>query len=155
MRVEKRLLPLPTDAVAHGPEAVTVRSGESVTQRHVAIGRDAHQTNAGTTWISLGVTLVQLLKRLSNVREPVMAVLERGIAILEGQRLELPQQLIESLVTDGVVALGRRRDRSKTDFPEPHLVGQVAIDASDVERLSGQRDSRANRTRSVPGQAAP
>ena len=85
MRVEKLLLPLPADAAAHVAESVSVRSRESVTQRHVTIGRDAHQTNAGTTWISLGVTLVQLLKRLANIREPVMAILERGIAILEGQ----------------------------------------------------------------------
>ena len=58
-----------------------------------------------------------------------MAVVERRVAVLGGQRAELREQLVEAAVGDRVVAAGRRRHRREAHFPEPDLVGEVPVDA--------------------------
>src|SRR5215204_850431 len=49
-----------------------------------------------------------------------------------------------------MAAAGRGRHRRETDLPEADLLGEVAVDALDVERPAGQRDARAYWTRAVP-----
>ncbi len=121
-------------------------------ERDVAVGRDAHQPEAGAARIRLGVALVNLLQRLAHVREAMMPVGQRGVAILLGEPPELRQQVVEPAVADRVVALRRRRHRRESDFPETHLVGEVTIDAGDVQRLPRQRHARADRPRPMARQ---
>ena len=150
MGVEERLLALPRDTVPHGSQTVLVGTREAVTQGDAAVGGDAHQANAGATRIRLGVAVMDLLQRLADVREAVVPALQRCLEVIGGQRAELFEQVIEAAVRDGVVAARGGRDRRKADLPESQFVGEVLIDATDVEGLARQRDAGAHRPCAVP-----
>src|SRR4029453_10968918 len=107
----------------------------------------AEQAETGAARIGLAHALVNLLERVLHVREPVMAVLGDPFEALAGQRPELGEHPVESLLANRVLLLWRGGDRREANFPEPHLLGEMAIDACDVERVGGERDARANRPR--------
>ena len=77
----------------------------------------------------------------------MMAILQRRIAEVAGQIAELRQQVIEAAVGDRVVAPRRGGHRREADFPEAKLLGEMAVDLADVERLLRQGDARADRAR--------
>src|SRR5258705_6098929 len=56
MRIEKRLLLLPRHAFGDGAETVVVGAGEAMAQRDFAVGRDAHEADAGAARIRLRVS---------------------------------------------------------------------------------------------------
>ena len=87
------------------------------------------------------MTVMQLLQRLANVREAVMAILERRLEEIAGQIAELRQQVIEAAVGNRVVAARRGRHRREADFPEAEFLGEVPIDlrTSSVCRVSVTR----------------
>src|SRR5262245_36629540 len=60
MLLKKRCLRLPIEAIANGAELVGVRSGESMTEGHVTIGRYAQQAKPGTARIRFAHSLVDL-----------------------------------------------------------------------------------------------
>ncbi len=89
MRLEKRLLTIPAHAVVHGAELVRIGSRETMTERDVTVGGDAHQPDAGAAGIRLGVSLMDFLQRLAHVGEAVMAIVQRRVEVFMGERAEL------------------------------------------------------------------
>ena len=65
-----------------------VAAGEPVTQRHVAVGRDAHKAESGAAGIGLAHPLVNLLERVAHIREAVPLAREGIGEILLGQGLK-------------------------------------------------------------------
>ena len=87
VRLEERLLLLPRSMPSRTvPSLCVVGAGEAVTERDVAVGGDAHQAEPGAARIRLAHALVDLLQRLPDVREAVMAVLQRRLEEVVGQR---------------------------------------------------------------------
>src|SRR5678810_497557 len=117
---------------------------------NVAVGRDAHETEAGTTRVRLAHALVDLLQRVAHVREAVMSSGERVLEELLSETLELAEHRLEAVFLDRVVTLPRRRHRREADLPEADLVPQVKIDRLDVEVLFRQCHTRAHRPPAVP-----
>src|SRR6185295_16772453 len=74
VRLEKRVLRVPIDAVAHGAELVRIRPCEAMAQRDVAVGRDTDEAETGAARKRLAHALVELLKRLFHVREAMVPV---------------------------------------------------------------------------------
>ena len=121
-------------------------------QRHVAVGRHSQQAHARPAGIGLAHALVNFFERVLDVRETMVPVLDDVVAEVAGERAELVEHPVESLLADGVLLIRRRRDRREADFPEPELLGEVPVDARDVERVGRQRHARANRPAAVAPQ---
>jgi hypothetical protein len=145
----------PVDAVADGAEPVIGGAGEAVAERHVAVRGDAHQPHAGAARVRLARALVDLLERVAHVGEAVVPAGERGLEELVRQRVELVEHASEAVVLDRVSAAVGGGDRREADFAEADLLGEVAIDADDIEVLPRQRDARADRPARVALRAAP
>mgnify|MGYP005640883859 CR=1 FL=1 len=96
MALEKRPLGVGVDPVTDRAELVGVGAGEPVTQRHVTVGGDAHQTKTRAAGQRLACALVQLLDRIAHVAEAVMPTGQRGLQELVAERSELSEHLIES-----------------------------------------------------------
>ena len=75
MLLQKIDLHQAVDAVAHGAQFVRVGAGEAMAQRDIAIGRDAHQTEACAARIRLADAFMDLFQRVFHIRESVMPVL--------------------------------------------------------------------------------
>ena len=144
MLFEKPDLHQPVHAVANRPQLVFVRPGEAMAQRHVAVRSHAHQPQPGPARVCFAGALVDLFQRVLHVREPVVPPVHRRLQPFAGQRAELAQHGIESLVVDGVLALRRGGYRRKAHLPEPDILGQMPVDFLDVQGLGRQRDARAD-----------
>src|SRR5512133_1591272 len=142
---EKVILTRVIDAVEHGAELVRVRAREAMTERHVTVSRDPHESNPGTARIRLAHSLVQLFERIADVRESVPPAGERRLEKIRRERLESAEQRLKAFVLNRVLSLPRCRDRREADLPEPDLLEEMLVDRDDVEVLSGERDARANR----------
>src|SRR5260370_944179 len=152
MFFEEADLHQPVDAAAHGAQLVLIGTGEAVAQSHVAIGGDAHQSQARAARISFTDALVNLFQRVLHVRESVMPVFQCGFEELLGERLELAEHGVESGFRDRVLAVGRRGDGCEADFPESDLFGEMPEDFANVERLGSECDARADGTAAMPAQ---
>src|SRR5256885_7355699 len=98
MLLEKRLLRMPIDAVAHAADLVRVAAGEAMAERDVAVGRDAEQPQPGSARVRLADALVQLLERLLYVREAVVAIGDRRLEVFVGEIAELIEHAIVAIV---------------------------------------------------------
>src|ERR1035438_10181661 len=144
MFFEKPDLYQPIDSIANGPQLVRVRACETMAQRHVAIGGNAHQPQARTARIRFAHALVDFFQRVLDVRESVMAVLERRFQEVCCQRAELLQHSVETRLRDRILRAWRGSNRREPNVPESNLFRQMLVDFADVERLRSERDARAN-----------
>src|SRR2546430_3187531 len=87
--LEKGQLRAAIDSVADGADLVRIAAGEPMTERHVAVGRDAEQPETRAARVGLAHALVQLLERLADVREAVMTIRDRRFEVLVREIAEL------------------------------------------------------------------
>ena len=88
--------------VAHRAQLVRVRSGEAMTQRDIAVGRDAEQAEPGAARVGLAHALVNLFERFGDVREAVMPVRDRVLEPFLREEPELREHAVEAAVADRV-----------------------------------------------------
>src|SRR6476646_3885018 len=96
--LEKRRLRGAIDAVANAADFVRVAAGEAVAERHVAVGRDAEQPEAGAARVGLADALVQFLEGLVHVREAMMTIRNRGLEEFMREIAELIEHAIVAIV---------------------------------------------------------
>src|SRR5450755_4314719 len=91
MFLEKSDLDQAVDTAGDGAEFVFVRASETMAESDVAIGGDAHQPESRAAGVRFADAFVDLFERIFDVRESVMAILDRGLQEVGGERLKLPQ----------------------------------------------------------------
>src|SRR5262249_17794821 len=74
MALQKRSPRASINSIADTPQLVCVRSGESMAERDVAVGRDAQQSQTCAARIRLAHPLVNLLEGVFDVRESMVPV---------------------------------------------------------------------------------
>src|SRR3954447_20024913 len=96
--LEKRRLGAAIDSVADAANFVLVAAGEAMAERHVAVGCDPEQSEAGTARIGFADALVQFLEGLVDVGEAVMTIRDRRLEKFMGQVAELIEHAIVAVV---------------------------------------------------------
>src|ERR1035438_2011819 len=150
MFFEKPDLYQPIDSIANGPQLVRVRARETMAQRHVAIGGNAHQPQARAARIRFAHALVDFFQRVFNVRKSVMPVFERCLQKVCSERAELLQHGIETRFRDRILRAWRGSNRREPYVPESNFFREMLVDLADVERLRSERDARPNGSATMP-----
>src|SRR5947209_9042107 len=110
-------------------------------ERDVSFGRDPEEAEARAAGICLADAFMDLFERVFHVREAMMPVFGNVIGEFAREAAKLIEHSIESLLADCVLLLRRGRHRREADFPEPDLLGEMLVDARDVERIGRERDA--------------
>src|SRR5207247_2897088 len=82
----------------------------------------------------------------------VMAIFDDMSEKIRRERAELIEHAIEAALANRVLRVRRRGHGREADFPEPEILGEVAVNSCDIQRVGRQGDAGANGAAPMPPQ---